>query len=430
MASGLPEKEEREARESRLQRAIARDDVDELYDLIMEEPELLDRVSKHPFPDTLLHIAAAAGKSDVAMEIAILRPSLAGQLTLNGYSPMHLALQHENYQTVRALMALNPELIRVRGRHGLTPLHYITTKEGEVESELLAEFLYACQSSIEDLMNQSETAIHIARVHLTEILNWKDHNGNIVLHIAVYKKQAELIKPLIRYVNRNARNFQKKRALDIFEENHMGNQDVEILLPRASRPFAPLSLSMFLSRELTTIEKFSWLMSLQDDAVRDMILVVSTLIATATYQAALSPPGGYWQDPSSKLQANSSSIELGKPHQAGNIILSGLNLYLFTILNATAFLASIGAIWATIIPLVRGPRLHITMVCVALVILGLAYLVSLLVEFPKSNSLAVILLGGIYMSALGALLILPVTMWVAHRGIFRRLDSPTGSYVY
>jgi len=80
MARGVAQKKERETRETRLQQAIANDDVDELHNLIVEEPELLDRLSKHPFPNTPLHIAAAAGKTKIAMEMVILKPSLAQKL--------------------------------------------------------------------------------------------------------------------------------------------------------------------------------------------------------------------------------------------------------------------------------------------------------------------------------------------------------------
>ncbi|KAF8031645.1 hypothetical protein BT93_D0760 [Corymbia citriodora subsp. variegata] len=141
MAKGLHKKEEKEARESRLQQAIANDDVNELHKLIREEQQLLDRLSKDPFPNTPLHLAAAAGKTQVAMEIAILKPSFARKLNSDGHSPMHLALQHEHYKIVRALMNRDPKLIRVQGQCGITPLHYVAEKEGDDELELLAEFV-------------------------------------------------------------------------------------------------------------------------------------------------------------------------------------------------------------------------------------------------------------------------------------------------
>ncbi|KAK3433637.1 hypothetical protein EUGRSUZ_D00935 [Eucalyptus grandis] len=171
MARGLAQKEEKKDRESRLQLAIEHDDVDELHNLIEEEPELLDRLSKNPFPTTPLHIAAATGKTEVAMEMVILKPSLARKLNPKGYSPVHLALQHQHYNIVRALISRDPKLIRVPGRCGITPLHYIAEKEGDDELELLVEFLCNCKSSIEDLTRKTQ-----------ERINRNDLSGDVIYY--------------------------------------------------------------------------------------------------------------------------------------------------------------------------------------------------------------------------------------------------------
>ncbi|KAF7849416.1 hypothetical protein BT93_L0819 [Corymbia citriodora subsp. variegata] len=389
MARDLPEKEEKEARESRLQLAIANDDVDELHNLIVEERELLDRVSKDPFPNTPLHLAAAAGKTQVAMEVVILRPSFARKLNPEGHSPMHLALQHEEYQTVRALMTFDPELIQVPGRCGITPLHYVAGKEGDNELELLAEFLCACKLSIEDLTSQCETAVHIAvknhnfkafqvlfgwlkRVYLTKILDWKDQDGNTVLHIAVSGE------PQI-----------EKTAIEIFRYFVKRLRSVG----RVGRPPTP-------SPSLSHV---------RDESDRNIIIAVATLIATATYQAALSPPGGFWGDNSSNLPANStavtansSGIAVEKPHEAGNIILTGSKLYQFTAVNSTVFLASIVTIWITALPLLtHTPAVYLLTSCV-----GCAYYATFLTGFSKSDAVV----GGRILAAFWALLSVAVAV--------------------
>lgn len=441
MARGLAQKEDREARETRLQQAIAHDDVDELHNLIGEEHQLLDRQSRGPFQNTPLHIAAAAGKTDVAMEMAILKPSFARKLNSDGYSPMHLALQHENYLTVRALKTFDPKLIRVRGRRGMTPLHFVAEKEGDNELELLAEFLFACKPSIKDLTNQGETAVHIAvkngnlnafnvlfgwlkRVNLIHILKWKDHSGNTVLHIAVLKKQPKIIKQLIKYTDVNVENSQGDTALKIFEENPWNDQEVAKKLQpkRCSTREPPLSLSKFFSSPLTSLEKYEFFFGFGDETARDIILLVSTLIATATYQAALSPPGGYWQDsspPSNSSAANPNGTDTENPHQAGDIIMKGWSLYFFSIVNSMAFFTSIGAIWASAIPLL--PRTN--MVCIAMVILGTAFSYSLVSQFPKSEEGPANLLRGFYVSLVFAGLVIPVVVWRVHAGIIKRIDA-------
>ncbi|XP_030443116.2 ankyrin repeat-containing protein BDA1-like [Syzygium oleosum] len=437
MATSLAKKEERKVRDTRLEQAIEHDDVDELHRLIVEERKLLDRASKDPFPNTPLHIAAAAGKTDVAMEMAIMKPSFARKLNPEGYNPMHLALKFQHYDTARALKTFDPKLIRVRGRCGFTPLHYIAEKQGENEPELLAEFLFACKPSIKDLTSRGETAVHIAlknqnveafkvlfgwlqRVNLTHILKWKDHDGNNVLHIAVSNKQPKIIKLLIKHADVNAKNSEGKTAFDIFIENPRHNQNLEKRLrPKRCSSHPPLSLSRFFSMELTGLEKYEFFFGFGDETARDIILVVSTLIATATYQAALSPPGGYWQDSSSNPSTNSTAASIENSHQAGDIIMNGWSLYFFSVVNSMAFFTSIGAIWATAIPLL--PRTN--MVCIAMVILGTAFSYSLVSQFPKSEAVPANLLGGFYVSLVVAGLVVPLVVWRNHARIVNRIDA-------
>ncbi|KAF8031688.1 hypothetical protein BT93_D0798 [Corymbia citriodora subsp. variegata] len=453
MARGLLGKEGKEARESRLHQAIEHDDVDELHNLIEEEPQLLDRVSKHPFPHTPLHHAAAKGKTLVAMEIAILKPLFARKLNSKGDSPMHLALQSGHYQTVRALMTRDPKLIRVPGRCGITPLHYIATKEEDDEVELLAEFLCTCKSSIEDLTSKCETAVHVAvknhnvealkvlvgwlrRVNLTEILNWKDQDGNTVLHIAVFEKQPEIIKMVIWHVKVYAKNLQNETAVQLFQENPSGDrnlagrfrrkENLERLCTFSVDMAVPRTLKQFLSRELILFEWLTIWFGLRDESVREMILLLSTLVATTTYQAGVSPPGGYWGDDSSNLPAhstvvttNSSGIAVEKPHKAGNVILSGSNLYQFTALNSLIFFASVVTTCITTIPLL--PRT--LPVYILMLTLFLTFFATATIEFPKSADAAGMSMAVIYGILLGFAWWIPLHSWFLYKIYHYRIDS-------
>nr|POE50932.1 ankyrin repeat-containing protein bda1 [Quercus suber] len=164
-----------------------------------------------PFINTPLHIAASYGNIPFALELMSLKPSFARKLDPNKFSPIHLTLQNEHTELVRWLLQLDGDLVRVKGRERLTPLHYIV-ESGE-HIYLLDEFLVVCPNSITDVTMRNETTLHIAlkndkleafeffmgwlAINSSEtvefnkrtILIWKDNESNTVLHILVSKNQ-------------------------------------------------------------------------------------------------------------------------------------------------------------------------------------------------------------------------------------------------
>ena len=189
--------------------------IEAFYSLIIrEDVRILEDIDELPFVDTPLHIAASAGSPEhvqFAMEMMRLKPSFARKLNLNGYSPIHLALQERHTQMARRLLQVDGDLVRVKGKEGRTPLHDVAAAAAATEQhlDLLFKFLSYCPNSIEDVTIQNQTALHIAlennnlgafkllvgwvRENKSEnaILNWQDENGNTILHVAVYNNETQ-----------------------------------------------------------------------------------------------------------------------------------------------------------------------------------------------------------------------------------------------
>ncbi|XVE50778.1 hypothetical protein DITRI_Ditri01bG0190400 [Diplodiscus trichospermus] len=205
--------------DNKLTEAAQGNDINALYELIQLRPQILEDVDMLPFFNTPLHVAASLGHVDFAMEMMNLKPSFARKLNQAGFSPLHLALQNtENsrHQMVRVLVNADKDLVRVKGREGMTPLHQVATPLHQEATplhqaanlELLAEFLRACPRSIKEVNIRGETALHVAAkgnmvkalqilvnwlrrnhhkygdVWEDEILNSEDNDGNTVLHLA------------------------------------------------------------------------------------------------------------------------------------------------------------------------------------------------------------------------------------------------------
>ncbi|KAK4338186.1 hypothetical protein RND71_042673 [Anisodus tanguticus] len=253
--------------------------IDGFYSL---NPDV-ERIDQIPFVDTSLHIATSVGQTQFAIEILSLKPSFGRKLNSDGH-----------VETVKRLIKHDPQLIRVQGRERITPLHYIAETEN---INLLGEFLYACPASINDLTLRGETALHVAvktsklncvlvlvewlqRTNNREILKLKDENGNTVLHTDVSTNQLQIVNLLI------------KNMKNITEKNAQGLTALDIAMG--------LNIPGEQSREMKRV----------------LGSAVAILIATDTYQALLSPPGGVTQGDSSL--SNSTTTTAPRP---GTVVL-------------------------------------------------------------------------------------------------------------
>nr|XP_027069313.1 ankyrin repeat-containing protein BDA1-like [Coffea arabica] len=295
-------------------------DINALYHVLREDPTLLDKYDEPSFVDTPAHIAAAAGSTHFAVEVLRLKPSFRAKLNPDGYSPLDLALRRGKNRTVKWLIKHDPELIRVKGREGFTPLHYVA----EVgDAELLADLLVACPQSIQDLTIRGETAVHIAvrnknvralqvllgwlkRGNINgQILNWKDENGETALHIAASTNNFEAVKFLMNEVKINEQNFEGLTCLDTFMGLAItGDERIAKALRCAGakrssslRP-AKTFADILSSKEPFTRKVFRQMVELDasidglSSEMRNALLVVAVLFLTAAYEAVLTPPGG------------------------------------------------------------------------------------------------------------------------------------------
>ncbi|CAH8385312.1 unnamed protein product [Eruca vesicaria subsp. sativa] len=346
----------------KLKKAAQDGDVERLYELIAEDPNILGHFDKVPFCETPLHIAAEKGQTHFAMELMTLKPSLASKLNVAGYSPMHLALQNNHRRMVRGFVAIHSSLVSVKGRGRVTPLHHVAQIG---DAELLSEFLFACPSSIEDLTIKCETAVHVAvkhgkfmafnvllgwlkRVKKEEILDWKNEDGNTVFHIAAMINHTEVMKLLRKTVKVEAKNLDGKTAMDILQPDQsrlpITRRIINWVKDRTGYG-STTTLAVYLSSKLSIMERRNNLLGLSNlnltrktspntSERRDALLVVAILKATATYQAGLSPPGGFWQE-------NSSKPSDGNGHRAGQMTMEFKNAFVFIVLNGLAFLSSL-----------------------------------------------------------------------------------------
>lgn len=350
----------------KLKVAAQEGDINLLYTLIEEDPYVLEYIDLIPFVETSLHIAASMGHVQFATEIMRLKPSFAWKLNQQGFSPIHLALQNNQKSMVLRFVDMNKELVRIKGKEGLTPLH-LACQSGEID--LLANFLFVCPNSIEDVTVRGETALHIAvkneqyeSLHVLVgwlkttrqrgareleklILNYKDETGNTILHISALNNDLKALRLLVKTkINLNAKNSENSTALDIAASSEIKG----ILLSAGAKPSSKVKdvskLEDKLRSNVTILDKMLiYILRIRKDISeeqRNAFLIVATLIATATYQSALSPPGGVYQGNAGDYNNNVKNNTSLNSKEVGKSVISEGDFFTLSILNTLSLLLS------------------------------------------------------------------------------------------
>ncbi|KAG5627106.1 hypothetical protein H5410_012324 [Solanum commersonii] len=374
----------------RLWEAAQKGDVHHLQTLIKEVPLFLREVSIAG-SETPLHIACLGGHLEFTKEIIHLGPEFARKLNQDGFSPLHIASANGDIEIVKELLNVDSNLCLIKGKDRRIPLHYAVINGRE---NVMKELLVVSPDSTEEVTARGETCLHLAvKNHQFEtfkllldnlkdfnkydLLNKKDIQGNTVLHLAVSTKQYEAsISVVDILLDENVVckgtievNSLNKKGLTPLEE--CGDRDIEEIL-RASGALSAENLQVLVvpvqdqqsSREQTRDDgPRSNLKKLHDffkynktkdppGKVRDTLLVIAILIATATYQAGFNPPGGVWQDtylPDNNNNRTSYDGIVAVPlrHFAGQSVMATNNPVsygMFLVFNSLGFFVSLHVI--------------------------------------------------------------------------------------
>ncbi|KNA15530.1 hypothetical protein SOVF_097530 [Spinacia oleracea] len=185
--------------------------IEALYALLDDEPNILNFIDDIPFTRTPLHLAVLAQKPVFAKEIAVLRPSFITKIDRFGYNPVHLAAENGELEMVRSLLEkLGPGKEISKGKENRTPLHFAVIS-GKID---VVKFLVKCYPDcIMDTTTRHETVLHLAvknkqlgvflvllkhlklvvsDVVFNDLLNCKDEEGNTVFDLATIMKQQQV----------------------------------------------------------------------------------------------------------------------------------------------------------------------------------------------------------------------------------------------
>ena len=191
--------------EKRLSEAAAEGNVESLLQLLREDPLILDKTIVSCVSETPLHTASILGHVNFVKQLLSSKPELASELDSSCCSPLHLAAAKGHVEVVKELLKADSQVGSVRNLEGRTALHVAVAK-GRVT--VVAELVRVKPELTRVLTDRGETVLHLCVKYFrlevlkllatesvkkdSELVNWRDSDGNTILHTAVTKKQFEV----------------------------------------------------------------------------------------------------------------------------------------------------------------------------------------------------------------------------------------------
>eukprot|EP01018_Ginkgo_biloba_P002548 Gb_13076 [translate_table: standard] len=368
---------------------------------LLQIASLISMESEKPDERTSLHAAAIRGHSDIIRELAKVKPGLVRKADNQGTTPLHSAASQGHLEVTRALLSVDPDICYALDGSGRTPLH-VAAMKGRIS--VLDEILCLRLDSAHVVTNEGETIFHSAvennqievlkhlidKLDTAELINKQDSRGNTVLHLATRKKlsQCGFADGEMAGVEHHCKceclkQSEAKRGDEVPLENFKSeelrrnvseiHQNVQAQLDRAKDTSDRVHV---IAKELRELHK---------DGVKNVantITVVAVLIATVTFTAVFTVPGGLKND---------------GPYEGTAVMAKTMAFKVFLISDTVALFASlmIVLILVTVVPFhkrmlmkllfIGNKVMWVALVCTATAFNSAVYVVVA----PNSKSLAI-----------------------------------------
>ncbi|KAL9269808.1 Ankyrin repeat-containing protein [Drosera capensis] len=258
--------------------------VEDFQKLVKENPLVLHDVALHPVNNPL-YITCAAGHLDLVNEILRMKPEFASELNPDGCSPLHIASANGYVEIVKALVPVDVGLCRLKGREGRTPFHFGAMNG---KTDVVSLMLSSCGDCITDVTIKMETALHLA------VKNGQYESFHIIVDWIRVMKREDVLNVKDELGNTNCISLGGR-----INGSEAGDREILQILQHSgclraqdvSSSRTPNFPSSSRSSSLFDYFKFQRGRDSPND-FRNTLLVIAVLVATASFQIAVNPPGG------------------------------------------------------------------------------------------------------------------------------------------
>ncbi|CAL5341796.1 unnamed protein product [Camellia sinensis] len=257
------------------------------------ETEILRMINK--WGNTVLHeavknhnlrVAEFFMKLDVIEALVRANPKLIKEADHHGITPLYYAAFMGDHRTVQRLLQLDTDIAYMSNKEGLSPFHVAAYR---VHTNIIKEIIRYCPDSGELLDLRGQNNLHIAVLggklgvvrHILEttelegLINQADNDGNTPLHLATIEGKSWIA----RYLMWDDRVDQ--RAKKNIGQKSINNES-------STEPYLRFPVEFGDNDGVATIDKMRTYKQMGHT-----LLMVATLIATFTFAAAFTIPGGF-----------------------------------------------------------------------------------------------------------------------------------------
>jgi len=267
-----------------------------------------------PGGKTALHVALARRNVEIFRYLVENRRELAAQKDDQGSTPLHYVASCGDLEMTRSILnaGSNQQYIaHICDNNGTYPIH-VAASQGNVE--IIQLILQSRRDSFELVDNSGRNFLHVAvnegRTKVVKFLieegelkyfliNQQDDNGDTPLHLAVRKHDLVMVKLLLKFENLSKvlRNIDGMTALDLMDSELASSPNYQQL--------SLIGAELIMSGTEFSAKRLDGLKRKFPHAYQDIshlqgttknVIIVSVLIATVTFAAGFTIPGGYTSD--------------------------------------------------------------------------------------------------------------------------------------
>uniref|UniRef100_A0A5B6YN64 PGG domain-containing protein n=1 Tax=Davidia involucrata TaxID=16924 RepID=A0A5B6YN64_DAVIN len=363
--------------------------------------------------ESIVHAAIRTRNKELLDKLLSYRPSLMDSNDENGTTPLSYAASIGYLEGVCYILEGFVECTYRSDGNGLYPIHMASSK-GHIN--IIQEFLQCCPDSRELLNRQGQNILHIAAENgkadaisymlkvpeLENLINERDDGGNTALHLATRKVHPKVVSILTwdQRVSLELLNGSGMTALDGAEAlwGSMPSFQQRLTLqalryanvPHASNPKTQRSSSN------QSLEYYK-------DRVNTLLLV-ATLVATVTFAAGFTMPGGY----NSSDNPNKGMATMFEKHTFHVFLISD------TIAMFSSILVAVVLIWAQlgdVSLIIAALKLALPLLGIALTMVSSAFMAGVYLVVSNLTWLAnfILIMGSLFLLTL-LLLFVPLVL--------------------